>query len=191
MGLEVRSFDPQFAATIAAWVPTEIELLWLAPRTPPPLTASKVLGWCTERTTPYLLFADDEPTPSGYAELNHMRTNPSNLWLGHVVIDPNHRGRGLGLRLVTTLLKEAFESRKAGVVSLVVFPDNSRAVRCYMRCGFVAAREENHRFQKSGPPYRMLRLDFPRVRWFELRRGSDGQPLRSAAPIPPMSPKKP
>lgn len=188
---ELCSFDPEFAATIVSWVPTETNLLWLAPRTPPPLTVQKVFGWNAERTTPYLLFADGGQTPSGYAELNRMKTDPTNLWLGHVVIDPKRRRRGLGSHLVLMLLDEAFDSGGAAKVSLVVFPANSGAMRCYLRCGFVLSREEYHRFQPRGPKHRMLRMDFPRARWLKRRRPNDRQPLRSEAPILPTSPEIP
>ena len=36
---ELRPFDRLFGPTVAGWVRDDAELFWLAPSTPPPLTA--------------------------------------------------------------------------------------------------------------------------------------------------------
>ncbi len=158
---------------MATWVRSEQDLTWLAPGTPPPLTARKVLAWRNEFCSPQVLIAEDEPVPCGYCELNRMRSNPARYWLGHVILKPSHRGQGIGRLLVELLLRQAFAERNAAGVSLVVFPDNAAAIACYERCGFVVTRQEHHQFKRTGQRHRLLRMELDRRRWLERSQRSD------------------
>ena len=51
-------FDPLMAPVIARWARDDRELFWLAPKTPPPLTAAKVVAWASPDGRP-LLFCRD------------------------------------------------------------------------------------------------------------------------------------
>jgi RimJ/RimL family protein N-acetyltransferase len=164
--LQLRPFDPLFAATVASWVPDE-ELLWLAPSTPPPLTPAKVVAWTNPPDRALLLFRGREPLPSGYAELNPLRGSSQAVWLGHVVIAPPLRGRGLGSAFTAELVAEAFANPRTERIVLIVFPDNEPAIRCYRAAGFHQTATEQHRFGSRRAAHSMLR--------FELTRGEAGQ----------------
>ena len=157
--VELRAFDPRCAGLVVSWVRTPAELFHLAPKTPPPLTTAKVLGWCRSKGCPLLLWPADGDLPVGYAELNQMRSDSRHLWLGHIVLDPRHRGRGEGIRFVQMLLRWALVELGARRVSLVVFPDNQAAVACYLKAGFSLHGEEYHRFEPDGPRHRLLRFE--------------------------------
>ncbi|MFQ5590333.1 MAG: GNAT family N-acetyltransferase [Phycisphaerae bacterium] len=156
---ELEPFTPAYAPTIATWVSTERELCWLAPSTPPPLTAEKVMGWLTPGRCAYLLSAEGDATPVAYGELNPVGRNPNHLWIGHVIIRPDRRGRGLGRRFVRCLVETAFAHTTIRCVSLIVFPDNAAAVKCYRHVGFQLAGEEFHDFGRSGQHDRLLRFE--------------------------------
>jgi RimJ/RimL family protein N-acetyltransferase len=160
--LNVMPFDVFFARTVAGWVRTEKQLRWLAPSTRPPLTADKVARWKKPEGLAFQLVRGDDPVPVGYAELNPMHREAGHLWLGHFVIDPVHRGLGIGQAFVRALLSRAFDRLLADRVSLVVFPDNAPALRCYLRAGFALKRLENHQFGGTGPRHRLLRLEASR-----------------------------
>ena len=185
MKMELTPFATHFATTIASWVSDDISLLWLAPRTPPPLTPRKVLDWHGPNKTVLLAYIEGEDAPCAYAEINQMKSKPYELWLGHIIVDPQRRSRGIGSLFVDQLLDEGFESFGAQMVSLVVFPENVAAIRCYQRCGFSVTREECHRFRRRGPKCRMLRLDITREHWLERARervSSSPRPTRSVLP---------
>ena len=185
MKIELLPFATHCAPMIAAWVSDDISLLWLAPRTPPPLTPQKVLDWHGAGKTALLAYVEGEDAPCGYAEINQTRSKPYELWLGHIIVAPQRRSRGIGSRFVDMLLDEAFESFGAQTVSLVVFPENVAAIRCYQRCGFAVTREECHRFRRGGPKCRMLRLAIARERWLERAReraALNPRPTRSILP---------
>jgi len=150
------------AASIAGWVKTAEQMRWVAPSTQLPLTAEKVMRWKKPGGQAYALVSGDSSESyeiMAYGELNPMRQAPSNLWLGHLIVRPEHRGRGLGKVLVAGLLERAFHCYQAQRVLLVVFPDNRAAIECYCRCGFKIIREERHRFVDNGPQHRLLRLE--------------------------------
>ena len=157
--LGLQRFDPLDAAEIADWVVTSQELYWLAPSTEQPLTAEKVLGWTRPGGIALVLTRAEFAGPIGYGELNPMRNQANRLWLGHVLVHPDQRGRGTGQTFVRALLDHAFNRLFAVRVSLIVFPQNKAAVCCYRRVGFTIVGEEYHRFGGSGTHHRLLRLE--------------------------------
>lgn len=155
----LEPFDVRHAAQIAQWVETEDQLRWVAPSSCPPLTAEKVAAWPRLGGRAFSLVLPGSADPVAYGELNPMRDAPDTLWLGHLIVTPKRRGRGLGQLLVCGLLSEAFERLSAERALLVVFPDNEVAIRCYRRVGFKIVGEECHRFVNTGPRYRLYRLE--------------------------------
>lgn len=161
-GWRLVPFQSWHAPTISRWVQTQQQLQWLAPSTPPPLTAEKIKGWKKSGGSAFVLVKGGESPPWGYGEINPMREDGGHVWLGHVIVRPDRRGRGLGSLLLRALLAEAFERRHATRVALIVFPDNHAALRCYRRAGFVDSGEEHHQFGCGGPTHRLLRLEIAR-----------------------------
>lgn len=152
-------FAPHHAPAIATWVSTDAQLRWLAPTTVPPLTAEKVTAWKRPHGWAYVLSTEAGADPLGYGELNPMKNDPRHYWLGHVVVNPARRRCGLGVWLVKSLLHQAYTSLGAVRVSLIVFPANEAALRCYRRAGLVEIGEEYHQFGKEGPHHRLIRFE--------------------------------
>jgi RimJ/RimL family protein N-acetyltransferase len=161
-------FEPLYAARIARWVFTDQELTWLAPATPAPLTTEKVLQWGKGRRWRYLFWAGGDDGPIGYAELNEMAANPAQMWIGHFILSPHSRGRGLALRFAQALLARAFLECAAAEVVLVVFPDNARALRCYQQAGMIALGTERKYFESTGREHQFLRMGMDRARFLDL-----------------------
>ena len=157
--LSLIPFDPGFAPVVARWVQDQEALRWLAPSTPPPLTAKKVLSWQKPGGQPFLLMEGTRRDLCGYGELNPMRLDPSHFWLGHVIVRPDLRGRGLGLWLVRAMVNHAFDDLAARQVSLIVYPDNFSARRCYRRAGFREVGSEYHEFRADMPRQRLVRCE--------------------------------
>jgi len=152
-------FDPRYAPEVAQWVETDEQLRWVAPSTRPPLTTAKVTGWRKPSGEAFTLLREADRQAVGYGELNSMRKEPGHLWLGHLVVRPDQRGKGAGQVLVRALLAYASERHLASRVSLIVFPDNTAALKCYRRVGFTIVGEEYHQFGGVGPRRRLLRLE--------------------------------
>ncbi|MHC4797752.1 MAG: GNAT family N-acetyltransferase [Planctomycetota bacterium] len=152
----LASFDKLMAPVVASWVADHHQLFWLAPQTYPPLTEKKVLAWHKPGANPLLFYRDGSDQPLGYGELNTMFGQKGHYWMGHCLIQPKSRGIGLGRLFIDLMLDCAFEIRKVKHVSLIAFPDNTPAVRCYNACGFVITSEQTKYFPTTGNNHRML-----------------------------------
>ncbi len=152
-------FDNLYAPTVAGWVLDDRQLTWLAPSTKPPLTAVKVTKWIRPNGHRMLGLVQSNPLPIAYGELNPMMREPGHLWIGHVVVDPFYRQRGLGSHFVEAVCQFGWDNMGADKISLIVFPDNRAAIKCYRRVGFYEIGEEHHAFSDHGPRIRLLRLE--------------------------------
>ena len=175
----LSAFDNLFAAQVARWTTSDDELCWLAPGTRPPLTAAKVSSWRREGGRPILFWAGG-PDPVGYGELNQMPHESTAYWIGHFVIQPAARGRGLSHIFFRGLISYAFESLRAGEVLLVVFPENAPAIRCYQRNGLVITGRESKYFKSTNRQHEFLRMTIPRRRFSQLAQYQD----RAASRLP-------
>ncbi|HPM22844.1 MAG TPA: GNAT family N-acetyltransferase [Phycisphaerae bacterium] len=151
-------FTPDWAPTVVRWVRDAQEAYWLAPKTPPPLTAAQILGWRKPEHCPYLLFAADHALPVAYGELNRLHGVRRQYWLGHLIVDAARRRRGYGVQLTRHLLHEAFVQRGAHRVTLVVFAENTAALACYRAAGMRDDGFEWHTFPAYGRRECLLRL---------------------------------
>lgn len=151
-------FQPHWAADVVTWVRDDQELYWLAPKSRPPLTAAEVLRWHEPDHDPYSLLDAQTGCPVAYGELNRLAGRRREYWLGHLIVDPARRGQGLGIALTRALLEEAFARRGAWRVTLVVFPENRRALACYRAAGLRDDGHEWHRFPARGREELLVRL---------------------------------
>ncbi len=172
----LQTFDRLWAPRICGWVAHDAELFWLAPKTFPPLTAAKVVAWAGADGTPCLFMRDGTDGPLGYLEVNPMPLEPGHLWLGHCLLNPDHRGIGLGQRMVRLALQFAFDRRRADRISLVVFPENTAAVCCYRNVGFVDVRNQVKYFHTTGRRHVMLEMTIDRTAFGQ--RTAQPDPIR-------------
>ena len=147
--LQLAPFDPQHAALVAGWAADSQDAFLVAPHTRPPITPERIIEWTTTARYATLLWRDDQPL--AYGELNLLNLVSRRWWLGHLLVDPAQRGRGLGRQLVQVLLRKAFRENAARSVTLVVYPQNTRAIRSYQSAGMRLDGYELHDFA----PYRM------------------------------------
>lgn len=160
--LRVAPFQDRWAGLVASWVRDDDELYELAPRLLPPMTAAKVRWWQAPGRRPRLLYEAERANPIGYGELNLLGAADREYWLGHIIIDPAERGRGLGVELVRQLMRLAFVELDARIVSLVVFPSNAAAVACYRAVGLRSIGLESHYFKARARRCRLLRMALDR-----------------------------
>lgn len=174
--LILSSFAPHHADYVCKWVRNENELRLLAPSAEWPLTPDKVIGWKQNGGRVYVLTESKETDsgsqlenvalsrslPIAYGELNPMRNDRGHLWLGHVIISPDLRGRGVGLAFVQSLTRRAFNELNARHISLIVFPDNAPAIRCYKAAGFRETGDEFHYCASVDARVRLVRMEAAR-----------------------------
>jgi len=154
----LRPSSHSYASLIASWVYSVEEAYWLAPKTPAPLTEAHVRAWRKPGHEPLALFNGREAQPIAYGELNVLSAARGEYWLGHLIVAPQHRGNGWGRCLTELLLERAYRRHAARRVSLVVFPENERAIGCYHRAGFREEGYEEHELRHYGRLVRLLRM---------------------------------
>lgn len=156
--VRLRPFHGADADVIVTWVTSPHDTYWLAPRTAPPLTREKVRAWGGPLREQLVLATPDADDAIGYGEVNVLHRNRAEYWLGHIVLDPRERGRGLGVAFTEALLRHAFRRYAAVRVTLVVFEENVPAVRCYRAAGMHDDGHETHFFPAYQRYERLLRL---------------------------------
>lgn len=103
----------------------------------------------------------DMAIPLAYGEVNLLDRRRREYWLGHLIVDPAQRGRGLGAALARLLARRAFGELSARRVTLVVFRENRSAIRSYRRAGFIDDGFETHAFPAYDRVEDLLRMRAP------------------------------
>lgn len=62
--------------------------------------------------------------------------------LKFVMVYPSKRGKGLGKAMLQLAIEYAFNITKVDAVQLNVFPENTRAKKCYESVGFVERKTD-------------------------------------------------
>jgi RimJ/RimL family protein N-acetyltransferase len=179
------AMSPRHAAVIGGWVSTGEVLVWLGASDWWPLTPEKVVGWkrpggaafvyeraagASGRSHESVWTIDPFHSSSSaaqrghtellaYGELNPMRGEADHFWLGHVIVNPRCRGRGIGAEFVRRIVRHGVECLGVRRVSLIVFPENAAAMACYRAAGFSKSGEEFHSSATSGDALRLIRME--------------------------------
>lgn len=96
----------------------------------------------------------------GYITLRTPTDDPTEQWLGFVIVDDSRRGHGLGKALVSMAVKYAFEMLGAAKVSLGVFENNSSAIHCYEAAGFHrVSRPETECYKCLGETWSCIEME--------------------------------
>ena len=119
---------------ISALVPSADELFLVYPLGQFPLTADQLRQLATTRSD--LTVAVEDGRVMGFANLYDLRPGQS-AFIGNVVVDRAHRGRGLGRRLVNHMLDLAFDIHAVAEVRISVFCHNTPALLLYDSLSFV------------------------------------------------------
>lgn len=79
-------------------------------------------------------------------------------------------GQGLGKEAMSLLLGYAFETLHLNRVSLTVFEYNQRAIRCYLRCGFLEEGRARLAVQRFGRRWDLVYMGFLYEDWLRLKK---------------------
>ncbi|GAA4181662.1 hypothetical protein GCM10022252_06410 [Streptosporangium oxazolinicum] len=132
--MDLLPFTATYAATVAGWPASPLEVAMWCGRHEFPLPARVVADWQRgEDVRSHLLLAEEGPL--GYGEL-WVDTEEDEIELARIIVAPGARGRGIGRELVRGLAALAREAGYANVF-MRVHPDNDRALRCYRGAGFL------------------------------------------------------
>lgn len=156
--IELAPFTPADIDRVVGWIPSlEALQLWTASSFDFPLTREHLerhLHESIERGD-RLIFKAVTPEDGkvvGHVELGAIDRRNQSLRIGRVLLDPETRGRGLGVEMMRSALALAFETLQMHRVELGVFDVNPRAIACYERVGFRHEGTRRESFRVRGAP---------------------------------------
>ena len=123
------------------WVTDErMHAMWCANLIKYPLSKEHMAATMTEAAdrfgdVPYVAISDDGRVEGFFCYSFNNETKEG--MLKFVVVDPDVRGKEVAQKMLSLAVKQAFDNPEAERVQLNVFPENSRAKRCYEKAGFV------------------------------------------------------
>lgn len=94
---------------------------------------------------PYVATTEDGKVVGFFCYSVNLSTNEG--MLKFVMVNPSQRGKGLGKAMLQLAVEYAFRITKVDAVQLNVFPENTRAQKCYESVGFVARKTDVNAFR--------------------------------------------
>ncbi|NEA37292.1 GNAT family N-acetyltransferase [Streptomyces sp. SID13031] len=132
--MELRSFEDEYTAAVAGWASSAQEVLLLTGRDEHPFPADILSSWRAISADIQAFLYFDGDTPIAYGEL-WLDGEEDEVELARLIVTPDLRGKGIGTDFVRALLAPALSAGYADIF-LRVRPDNTPAIRAYLRAGF-------------------------------------------------------
>jgi len=131
---------------ICSLITSKEELFLVYPSGKYPFTVEQVVELSQARKE--LTVAVDGIEIIGFANLYDYDPGKS-AFIGNVVIDKNHRGKGIGKAIVLYMLKIAYEKLNLPEIRISVFSENTAAILLYSGVGFVPYEIEERKDSNS------------------------------------------
>ncbi|HDN79985.1 MAG: N-acetyltransferase [Chloroflexi bacterium] len=107
----------------------------------------------------------EEGKPIGNMGLHNIDWKNRKAVLGIFIGEKDYWGKGYGTDAIKTLLRFAFEELNLNRVELRVFEFNTRAIRCYEKCGFVTEGRLRQSLFRNGRYHDELVMAVLREEW--------------------------
>jgi len=135
LSVQLRLATPADAAVALSWTPDDDALRrWAGPSTRCPATPESL--WQDINNADATTFALVAPE-AGMVGFGQVRFREQAFGhLARIIVDPAHRGRGLGRSLCVALMREAVRRHPITAFSLYVYPDNTPAIALYRSLGY-------------------------------------------------------
>lgn len=95
--------------------------------------------------SPYVATTNDGKVIGFFCYSVNLSTNEG--MLKFVIVHPSKRGKGLGKEMLQLAIEYAFSITKVDAVQLNVFPENTKAKKCYESVGFVERKTDADAFR--------------------------------------------
>ncbi len=140
--LRIRPYRSADGAAIQKWIRDEREhALWCANLIEYPPSAEALNRKRQEMETAgdgaMFTALDRSGAPVGFFAVMSLERLTNNAHLGFIVVEPDLRGKGVGLHMVSLAVRYCFELLSAGSITLKVYDQNEAARKCYKAAGFV------------------------------------------------------
>ena len=146
--MDLKSFAPDAAPQISTWAQTADEVLAWCSRFEAPVPADVIAAWSTPDDIEAFLLEENDDVVA-YGEL-WVDDEEEEVELARLIVDPEHRGRGVGRQFVAELAELALQRYPLAVMR--VHPDNAAAQRSYAAAGFERVSDAEEAEWNQGQP---------------------------------------
>ncbi len=129
----IRPVTDNDLATVCGFIAGERETYYAFPDAAYPLTVAALRKFVESRSDPTVLMEDGAPI--GFADLFNIKRNVQ-CYIGNVMIDKKHRGKGAGRRLIQEMIDIASSRHNVTRIVIPCWSENTTAVLLYTRLGF-------------------------------------------------------
>ena len=171
--IALRPFVAADFEQLIAWSADEDTLLQYAgPSLTFPLTeAQLVMALSGKDRLAFTACFADNGAQAGHGEIYFPNTQTAHL-CRLLVGDSQHRGMGIGLKMVQALLDIAFSIQAVEFASLNVYDWNLPAIRCYEKAGFQVCPDKTMLRQLREKMWTTLHMRLHRKKWQQLNQGA-------------------
>jgi len=136
--ITLRLAEERDLAAILDWRNRDDARIWF--KTPDKLTMAGHRAWYAQylkKDDDFCFVVEAEGRPVGLCGIYDVDTAKGTAEVGRFLIAPGHGGRGYMTRSCAALARFGIEALKLTYLSLEVMEKNYKALRIYMRCGFI------------------------------------------------------
>ncbi len=123
----LRPFTPDDIVFLRSWEKDDEVRKWMG---------MQRFGVFSSSRTRKVLAIDYADVTVGYVVLDHINWRTGSVEIRICIGEASYRNRGLGQKSINLLLDSLRKNSCLKEVYLRVDPTNTRAVRCYLKCGF-------------------------------------------------------
>ena len=132
--MKLEPATPDHLRRIMPWFPDQAScLVWGGPQFRHPFTEASFVEDARLRDLPSFVLVDADGHLLAFGQY-YARIGRCHL--GRLVVSPEHRGHGIGRRLIAALVERGAAELGAGECSLFVAAENAQAAALYRRLGF-------------------------------------------------------
>lgn len=155
--LKLEQFSENDFDNLISWVSSKEELIQFAgPIFEFPLSKEQLKNYISNpNVKAYKVMYENNHI--GHSEINISQNTPPKL-CRIIIGNKNYRGKGLGQKIVESLLKICKEEFKSNKVELNVFDWNENAIKCYEKVGFKFNREKQKEVIVNGKKWFSLNM---------------------------------
>lgn len=135
--MELRPTTTDDLQTILGWVKNNQEMvMWSGPTFTWPLGYNQLARYFGNTNRTYWSAMDVEAQELvGHASLL-LDKDADLMRIGFIIVNPEHRGRGVGRRFVEAVVRQGFQASTFPVMKLGVYAHNTAALNLYESLGF-------------------------------------------------------
>jgi len=164
--IKIERFGKEDFSRLISWIENEEALIQFSgPVFSFPLTEPQLQVYMSDpRRNAFRVINTENNTVIGHAEVYFMEDHSAKL-CRILIGDTQFRGKGIGQKLVSELLKFSFNHLQASHAMLNVYDWNVSAIKCYEKAGFSIVEGKTKSTNFNGNTWTAIHMAISRLTW--------------------------